>query len=435
MSGELLLHALPLAEHGVGIPLLLSLVAQRNLVLYVSHPDDTLVNSFGLHCQRVRIRSSTSRKDFIRALFPAPPSQLARARSRTARKRSLPTSPAATTPRLGPKRQPSDASSFPFNAQDDGYDSTSTAYQGGGGPQSPRSPLARPDWERGISTHYDAPPTSPLSSASQLQLQIALDTAWTPRLPNAVVISGLENAGTAVQHTLSEILRTRTVVLDDDAGSPGPGAGGGRIESLPDPFIVVYVCARDPFERPHISKGLLDRFGCSSIVTKPSTGLGSPSTYRSPAQRKVAITRDDILDLRHLAAQVHMHHPLTLQLSAFLSATRHHPRLDGTLLTLQANRDFTDLVRAWRVVMGPSNHALADVDSLDATENDAVRVFSHAVMHRVRVRAGPHDEIMGSYAFGALAQAGEGDEEPFPESDPRARPEIVQVLKEIVNVV
>lgn len=256
------------------------------------------MNSFGLPSQRVRIRASTSRKDFIRSLFPAPPAPLSRIRSRSARKPSTgfltsPASPTAAAPR---KRQQSDASGYPLGAQEDEYDSTSTAAY------FPRSPRAstRPDWERGISTHYDAPAetASPHSSASQL----ALDAAWTPRLPNALVVSGLEHAGTAVQHTLSEILRTRSVVVDDDAGSP---AGGGRIESLPDPFIVVYVCPQDKFERPPISKGLvsvecsargsaadsaqLDRFAFNMVL---NAGPLSPSAYRPHAQRKVAVTRD-----------------------------------------------------------------------------------------------------------------------------------------------
>lgn len=100
-------------------------------------------------------------------------------------------------------------------------------------------------------------------------------------------------------------------------------------------------------------------------------------------------------------------------------------------MTLQAARDFTDLVRAWRAVMGPASSSLADLDALDATENDAVRVFSHAVLHRVRVRAGPYDEVMGSRAFGALR----GDGEPFPETAHLARRELASILREIVNAV
>ena len=81
----------------------------------------------------------------------------------------------------------------------------------------------------------------------------------------------------------------------------------------------------------------------------------------------------------------------------------------------------------------PSMMLAPAVNALDATENDVVRVFSHVVMHRVRVRDGPHDEVMGSYAFGALR--GHQGDEPFPETDPSARPTIAHVLKEIVAAV
>lgn len=53
-------------------------------------------------------------------------------------------------------------------------------------------------------------------------------------------------------------------------------------------------------------------------------------------------------------AQAHtsIHPSLNTYLSDLFSATRHHPELDGSLLTLQARRDADDLVRAFRVIGG-----------------------------------------------------------------------------------
>ena len=49
-----------------------------------------------------------------------------------------------------------------------------------------------------------------------------------------------------------------------------------------------------------------------------------------------------------------IHLSLSIYLADLFSATRHHPLLDGTLLTLRAHRDAEDLVRAYRVICGDS---------------------------------------------------------------------------------
>jgi hypothetical protein len=110
-----------------------------------------------------------------------------------------------------------------------------------------------------------------------------------------------------------------------------------------------------------------------------------------------------------------LHHTLSLQTSALLAATRHHPELDGTLLTLQSSKDFTDLVRASRIIFGgaqywpsrpPGREGLADPPpKMDATEVDVLRVFTHVVAHRLRVRDGPADELLGSMAYGVVQSA------------------------------
>ena len=53
-------------------------------------------------------------------------------------------------------------------------------------------------------------------------------------------------------------------------------------------------------------------------------------------------------------AYTSIHPSLRLYLADLFSATRHHPLLDGTMLTLRAHRDAEDLARAFRVISGSS---------------------------------------------------------------------------------
>ncbi|TCD68268.1 hypothetical protein EIP91_011234 [Steccherinum ochraceum] len=106
------------------------------------------------------------------------------------------------------------------------------------------------------------------------------------------------------------------------------------------------------------------------------SGSSLPSHARSPSSTSPpVITFTDLAQLRALAspmpiappgadqtrydmitqfAQAHtsIHPSLNAYLSDLFSATRHHPELDGSLLTLQARRDADDLVRAFRVIGG-----------------------------------------------------------------------------------
>jgi hypothetical protein len=78
----------------------------------------------------------------------------------------------------------------------------------------------------------------------------------TAQLPHAIVISGLETASSAVQETLWDVLRTRTVVLEEADG------GHGNVWNLPDGFILVYVCPLgDGSSRPAIQNALVSVLG------------------------------------------------------------------------------------------------------------------------------------------------------------------------------
>ena len=252
-----------------------------------------LVQTFGMYAQRVRVRSAITRRDFVRSLFTAPPPPaISRARARSTRKRTQ-----AQSPPTSPKRQASDTG-FPFGGYFPGEDddeSTST-HAPVRSPSHQQLPSASQQWERGVATAYDGGPVpgSPMSGSTTMASS-SVDLGLAPRLPNAIVLSGIENAGSAVHHTLSEILRTRTVVVDDEptanassptrSTSPTQFIDSGSTWVLPEPFIVVYVCVFDERERPPISKGLLDRFAFSM-------NLDLSHRPQSPPPRKPGLTRE-----------------------------------------------------------------------------------------------------------------------------------------------
>ncbi|TFY62564.1 hypothetical protein EVJ58_g3777 [Rhodofomes roseus] len=221
-------------------------------------------------------------------------------------------------------------------------------------------------------------------------------------LSKAVVVSGLEHAGLQAQRALSQVLAQRKLALDED----------GSTWNLPDDFLMVYVCKTDPFERPPLLRGLLDKFAISADITITpsarqayaayrgtplSTPHGSPypavqslpshidnmpaALLRTPTSRSAplpsvlspsqshhstaapVVSAADLAMLRALAcpmlsAEVPSYTSIRPSLSAYIrdlfAATRHHPVLDGTSLTHQAYSDAEALARAFRVLAGDS---------------------------------------------------------------------------------
>lgn len=68
------------------------------------------------------------------------------------------------------------------------------------------------------------------------------------QLPQALVISGLENASNSVQRALSDVLSEKRVVLEGEEDG---------VWNLPEGFITVYVCPWNARERPAIHKTLV----------------------------------------------------------------------------------------------------------------------------------------------------------------------------------
>jgi len=205
-------------------------------------------------------------------------------------------------------------------------------------------------------------------------------------------------------------------------------------------------------------------------------------------------------------ASTSIHPSLNIYISDLFSATRHHPELDGTLLTLRSHKDAEDLARAFRVIggntlgvdlltqstdddsqtsirdattttsseeeedeslgwgdntpgeneilmpvglqhqrervairvvpatlhgpPGPTTHAHHHANHhnyedhppplpppppppqvWDVSEVDIARIFPRIVSHRLKVRDGPDDEVLGSIMFPAAAGASVAEKE------------------------
>ncbi|KAJ8494991.1 hypothetical protein ONZ51_g1992 [Trametes cubensis] len=376
-------------------------------------------------------------------------------------------------------------------------------------------------------------------------------------LPKAVVVSGLEHTPLPAQRALMRVLTERRLIMDaygDDEDDQGTGRDVEAEDgtwNLPDGFLMVYVCKWDPHERPSILRGLLDKFSMSADIALP------PATRQSYLAYRAAHTPTPRDQLRTLARpysstgpifypSVHatmpvfavnpppprpppcavLHPSLEMYLLDLFAATRHHPALDGTLLTQRAHADAEALARAFRVLNGdtvgaalvsheahlgdretaaaesfdeaswtedgwrsaesltgrsqangfarrkgsddyasmdgirvrvgvdgensvsersdafddmiPAGDVLSPPEALakavagmwperwDVSEEDVARIFPRVVSHRLRVRDGPDDEVLGSIMWpavmpeGAAAAAAMGNVEGSPDIDAAA---------------
>ncbi|CAG7854623.1 SubName: Full=Uncharacterized protein {ECO:0000313/EMBL:CCA68633.1} [Serendipita indica DSM 11827] len=247
------------------------------------------------------------------------------------------------------------------------------------------------------------------------------------QFPHAVVVHGLETASKAVQETLWDMLRTRSVVLDRE-GAPDEK---GVVSNMPDGFILIY----------------LDRFSFNaSIVIPPSPNssaiLGSVTLEptRSPLLRRTTVlSREYIEYLGHLAHDTPMSPSISMYISNLLSAIRYHPQLNASNITSRCAQDLTEFTKTVFVLTG-SSMALqgtkdGDIEEEDETikrrppmtPDDVKRVVRHVVGHRVSVREGVHEELLGSVVVSAIQRSQSTEREP--------RRTIREVLSEAIAAV
>ncbi|KAG8970353.1 hypothetical protein FRC03_009626 [Tulasnella sp. 419] len=431
-----------------------------------------LVTIFGLPTQKIDVHAEDTVQDFLHSIFLVPPtsypltpsvisrSHMERSRSRSRnhyRQDSLQRSISGTS--LGKSLPPSGFStplyhSLLSHARTDSHDTNLTGTttlknrspsvgatltvtnvrkersMSGLIPDDSSTRALRPQSVHGLHLETNPPtPTTPLASLPPLPSPgeytstagPSFSSAPTPRLPHALVMSHLEKGKRSVQDALNEILRLKRIVLDEEEeefGEQVPEISRrhshtrGSIWNLPTGFMVVYVCPLgDGRERPPVQKTLLDRFSfCADMTPETAAYAASPGPFR----RAALVSREDIEKLQQLSISTYLSPHLETYMASLLSAVRHHPHLDGTLLTARAMSDYMDLVRASQVVFGkqPRSPALMDKDpevhrhshmtSLSATELDARRMLPFALEHRLRVRDEPRDGALGSLYFTAV---------------------------------
>lgn len=129
-------------------------------------------------------------------------------------------------------------------------------------------------------THSKSGPSSPLHTTSSDYAPFpslpSHQTDEKPVVPQAIVLSGLEHASRLSQRALVRVLMENRLVLDGgdydgeerDGLPTQPMAGGtGELDgvwNLPDGFIIVCVCGKDPHERPAIHHSLVRLFSVVS---------------------------------------------------------------------------------------------------------------------------------------------------------------------------
>lgn len=91
------------------------------------------------------------------------------------------------------------------------------------------------------------------------------------KLPQALVVSGLEHSELSVQRALATVLGEKKVTLDGSPNQNFTDEDEHGFWALPDIFICVYICPLDPRTRPSIHKTLLDKFAMSvNLFIPPS---------------------------------------------------------------------------------------------------------------------------------------------------------------------
>lgn len=190
-------------------------------------------------------------------------------------------------------------------------------------------------------------------------------------------------------------------------------------------------------------------------------------------------------------SKINIHPTLSLYISDLFSAARHHPQLDGMLLTARARKDVESLAKAERIIggdltgvefikaMGEANEEHDTVqenvqdddddvesldigidmehingsshdadeayptpdETLDVSEADIARIVPRVLSHRLRVRNGPQDEILSSLTHSAVPSCAEcerDDDVDYEDTDgtmwderPTVKDILVKILAEV----
>jgi len=187
---------------------------------------------FGFPTQKVRIRSRHSPSDLLHSLFLS---------EKPLSRRPAGRRPGRNAPRTA--SEPNELPHSPLHSKDSSFDGATSRQN----VPERRAQIRLPESHTGPQT-----PTKDFDANSAM-------SSDTLSLPKAVVITGLEYAGNPAQRALLQALSDQSFVLEDDPDT---------VWRLPPDFMVVYVCANDPWERPKIHPSLVNPF--SSITRIPA---------------------------------------------------------------------------------------------------------------------------------------------------------------------
>jgi MoxR-like ATPase len=121
------------------------------------------------------------------------------------------------------------------------------------------------------------------------------------------------------------------------------------------------------------------------------------STHGQPQRKTPVLTRDYIEQLQSDAHRVAISNRLSLYITNITSAVRQHPQVDASLVTSRCTKDFVDLIKTSCALAGRDVDLLGkDKNLFSATDIDVRRVIRSVLGHRISVRRGPEDEVLGS---------------------------------------
>ncbi|KLO18401.1 hypothetical protein SCHPADRAFT_866786 [Schizopora paradoxa] len=286
-------------------------------------------------------------------------------------------------------------------------------------------------------------------------------------LPQALVLTGIEHASVRVQETLWRLMTENKFSLSQSNTNSNIQNDRSRTESvyeehaeshkdptifnLDENFLLVYVCPiLDGRERPQIHKSLIDRFALcvdvdiSSQSFSPNQRAGNlpTETHLPPQSTGLVLSPTDLSQIQRILfppspfarlggkpmSNSSLSSRASLLLADLLSAVRHHPHLEGSLLSARCHAQCVDLVRAHSVLFG-TIHVGQEPSPDNATDEDVRRVIMlSAVAHRLRVRDGPEEEVLASAVYPTVRD-GNNSQARWKEG----RRSVQEVLKDIVE--
>ncbi|KAG8788582.1 hypothetical protein FRB91_007492 [Serendipita sp. 411] len=242
------------------------------------------------------------------------------------------------------------------------------------------------------------------------------------QFPQACIVHGLETAPKHVQETLWDILRTRSCSFNREGDEEH-----GLVANMPEGFILVYVCPLgDGSSNPPLMKALLDRFSFNASVIIPPSPNSSQifDPPRSPLlRRNLLLTREYIEQLHELVQSAHINHTVSMYISNVLSSIRFHPQLDASNVTTRCARDVSEFTKTVFVLSGATTRPKEDVTGIVElhadnqedmpegqraalmTTEDVKRIIRNVVGHRITVREGVHEELLGSLVCTAVQKS------------------------------